>query len=361
MNKAFKFRLYPNAEQRILLAKTFGCVRFIYNRMLSDKISYYAETKENLKPTPAQYKIEFPWLCEVDSLALANAQLNLEKAYRNYFRDKSVGFPRFKSKHRGLNSYTTNLVNGNIELSNGALKLPRLGKAKIKQHRQIPEGYRLKSVTVSLTSSGKYFASILYEYDAEIQPVEPIRVLGLDFSMPELYVDSNGDIPEYPRPYRQAQERLAREQRKLSRRKKGGKNRQKQKRKVARLHEHIANQRKDFLHKQSRQIANAYDAVCVEDLNMSGMSQALNFGKSVSDNGWGSFTQMLNYKLSEQGKHFVKIDKWFPSSKKCSHCGAIKDKLPLSERTYSCECGLVCDRDVNAAINIRNAGMQKLA
>jgi len=292
---------------------------------------------------------------------LANAQLHLETAFRNFFRDKSVGFPKFKSKHGGYNSYTTNLVNGNIALAGGFIKLPKLGAVKIKQHRQAPDGYKLKSVTVSLAPSGKYFASVLYEYEANVAPVKPVEVLGLDFSMAGLYVDSNGASPEYSRPYRAAQAKLAKEQRKLSRRKKGGSNRAKQKRKVAMLHEHIANQRSDFLHKQSRQIANAYDAVCIEDLNMKGMAQALNFGKSVSDNGWGKFTQMLGYKLSEQGKPLVKIDKWYPSSKTCSSCGAIKDELPLSERIFRCECGFVCSRDHNAAINIRDEGVRMLA
>ena len=287
--------------------------------MLGDKINHYEETKGNLKTTPAQYKSEFEWLKEVDSLALANEQLHLETAYKNFFRDKSIGFPKFKSKHRGNHSYTSNLVNG------------------------------------------KYFASILYEYEFSVQPVKPVEVLGIDFSMPELYIDSNGIMPEYSRPYRQAQKKLAKEQRKLSHRKKGGANYQKQKRVVARLHEHIANQRKDFLHKQSRQITNAFDAVCIEDLNMKDMAQELNFGKSVSDNGWGAFTQMLNYKLAEQGKRLVKIDKWFPSSKTCSSCGAVKAELLLSERIYRCDCGFVCDRDVNAAINIKNEGMRLLA
>ena len=330
--------------------------------MLSDKIKHYEKTKENLRTTPAKYKDDFPWLKEVDSLALANAQLHLETAYKNFFRDNSVGFPKFKSKHKNQNSYTTNLVNGNITLSDAGLKLPKLGLVKIKQHRQIPDGYSLKSVTVSLSPSGKYFASILYYYDTDIQPVEHVNdVLGLDFSMSELYVDNNGDTPAYPHPYRQTQDKLAREQRKLSRRKKGGRNREKQKRKVACLHEHVANQRKDFLHKQSRQITNVYDAVCIEDLNMKGMSRALNFGKSVSDNGWGTFRQMLDYKLTEQGKHFIQIDKWFPSSKMCSNCGAVKKELSLSERVYRCDCGFVCDRDLNAAINIRNAGILLLA
>lgn len=360
MNKAFKFRLYPNAEQQRQLAKTFGCVRFIYNKMLGDKIDHYEQTGKSLKTTPAQYKNEFEWLKEVDSLALANAQLHLEASYRNFFRDKRIGFPKFKSKHRGHNRYTTNLINGNIRLENGYLKLPKLGKIRIRQHRQIPYGYALKSVTVSKTSSGRYFASILYEYEADIQSVEAVNIIGLDFSMKELYVGSDEQSAKYPRFYRQSLKKLAKEQRKLSKRKKGGKNQEKQKQKVAHLHERIANQRADFLHKQSRQITNAYDAVCVEDLNMKAMSQALNFGKSVSDNGWGMFVNMLNYKLKEQGKQLVKIDKWYPSSKLCSACGAVKDELTLSERTYRCECGFVCDRDVNAAINIRNEGIRLL-
>jgi putative transposase len=361
MNKAFKFRLYPNTEQRVLFAKTFGCCRYIYNRMLSDKIAYYEESKKNLKVTPASYKAEKPWLYEVDSLALANAQLHLESAYKSFFSNTHAGFPNFKSKHRGRDSYTTNLVNGNIALAGGYLKLPKLGKVKIKQHRAIPENYKLKSVTVSHTPTGKYFASILYEYDLDIQRVEPVEVVGLDFSMGGLYVDDKGFNPEYPRPYRSAQAKLAKEQRKLSRRKKGGSNYKKQKLKVARLHEHIANQRSDFLHKQSRRIANAYDAACIEDLDMKGMAQVMNFGKSVSDNGWGMFVTMLDYKLTEQGKRLVKVDRWFPSSKMCSNCGAVKDELPLAERTYKCDCGFVCDRDSNAAINIRNEGLRLIS
>jgi putative transposase len=361
MNKSFRFLLHPTSEQRVLFAKTFGCCRFVYNRMLADKIAHYESAKELLRTTPAQYKREFEWLREVDSLALSNEQLHLEAAYRNFFRDKSIGFPKFKSKHRGHNSYTTNLVNGNMELADGHLKLPKLGRIKVKQHRQIPFGYQLKSVTVSLAPSGKYHASILYEYEADAAPVEPVNVLGLDFSMPELYIDSNGSSPMYPRPYRQAQEKLAREQRKMSHRKKGGKNRAKQKQKVARLHEHISNQRKDFLHKQSRRIANDYDAVCIEDLNMRGIAQSLNFGKSVADNGWGMFTSFLGYKLSEQGKRLVTIDKWFPSSKLCHVCGCVNDDLKLSDRKWTCEsCGAVHHRDVNAAVNIRNEGLRLL-
>ena len=360
MNKAFKFRLYPNAEQRVLLAKTFGCCRFIFNRMLADKKTYFELTGKVLYCYPSQYKNEYPWLREVDSLALVGADNGLKSAYENFFRDKSIGFPKFKSRHKGHNSYTTNLINGNIELSDGFLKLPKLGKVKIKQHRQIPDDYILKSVTVSLVPSGKYYASILYEHESDIKQVIPATILGLDFSMSELYMDSNGEKPGFPHPYRKAQKRLAREQRKLSKQKKGGANYRKQKLKIAKLHEHIANQRKDFLHKRSRQIANACDAVSIEDLNMKGMSQALNFGKSVSDNGWGAFTRMLDYKLTEQGKQLVKIDKWYPSSKMCFSCGMIRADLPLAEREYRCECGYTCDRDLNAALNIREEGKRLL-
>ena len=254
------------------------------------------------------------------------------------------------------------MINGNIELAGRFLKLPKLGKVKIKQHRQIPSGYKLKSVTVSQSPTGKYFASILYEYVAEIKQVKPSSAIGLDFSMPELYVDSNGDSPKYPRFYRRMQAKLAKEQRKLSKRMKGGKNREKQRFKVAKLHERVANQRKDFLHKQSRQIAKAYDAVCIEDLNMKAMAKSLNFGKSVSDNGWGMFTRILEYKLKEQGKHLIKIGKWFPSSKLCGGCGHINNELELKHRDWICpNCKMHHFRDVNAACNIRKEGMRLLA
>jgi putative transposase len=177
--------------------------------------------------------------------------------------------------------------------------------------------------------------------------------------MPELYVDSDGNSPAYPRPYRQTLEKLVKEQRKMSRRQKGSKNRNKQRLRVARLHEHIVNQHKDFLHKQSRQITNAYDAVCIEDLDMKAMLQALNFGKSVSDNGWGMFVNMLSYKLTERGKQLVKIDKWYPSNKTCSVCGCVNNALTMKDRQWTCEgCGTHHDRDKNAAINIGNEGLR---
>ena len=360
MNKAYKFRIYPNAEQQIILTKTFGCVRFIYNQMLSDKINYYEETKQKLNNTPAQYKSKFPWLKEVDSLALANAQMNLQTAYNSFFRNPKIGFPKFKSKKSNRRSYTTNCVNGNISIDNGFLKLPKVGLVKLKQHRLILSNYKLKSVTISQTPSGKYYASVLFEYENQIQEQELHDFLGLDFSMHGLYKDSNGNEPAYPRYYRQAEERLKREQRKLSLMQKGSKNCSKQRIKVANLHEKVANQRKDFLHKQSRQIANAYDCVCIENLDMKAMSQSLNFGKSVTDDGWGMFVTFLKYKLEETGKRLVKVNKFFASSQICNVCGykntATKN---LSIRAWDCpECGTHHNRDINAAINIRNEGMR---
>lgn len=365
-NKAYQFRLYPTKQQEMLLAKTFGCVRFVYNKMLEERIQIYKnfkDDKEALKkqtfPTPAKYKKEFSWLKEVDSLALANAQLNLQKAFQNFFSGRA-GFPKFKNR-KSKQSYTTNVVNGNIKLSDGYIKLPKLKWVKFKQHREIPTNHIIKACTITKTKTGKYYISILTEYENQIAPKEAQKVIGLDFSMNTLYVDSEGKIANYPRFYRQTLEKLAKKQRILSRRKKESNRWYKQRLKISKLHEKIANQRKDFLHKVSHQLAKLYDCVIIEDLNMKGMSQVLNFGKSVHDNGWGVFTTFLQYKLEEQGKKVIKIDKWFPSSKTCSCCGQIKESLSLSERTFRCECGFESDRDVNAAINIRNEGMKQLA
>jgi putative transposase len=364
VNKSYKFRLYPNKEQEILINKTFGCVRFIYNKMLSDKINHYEITKERLNNTPAQYKKEFEWLKEVDSLALANAQMNLQTAYNNFFSRKEVGFPKYKSRKKNKNAYTTNSQKGSITISddNRHIKLPKLKQVRIKCHRQIGKDELIKSCTISKTPSGKYYISILVEYEKEMIQKKSDKVVGLDFSMKELYYSSENETTNYPRYYRQALEKLAVEQRKLSRKKIGSNNRNKQRIKVAKIHEHIANQRKDFLHKKSRELVNEFDVVCIETLNMKSMSQCLNFGKSVSDNGWGMFTNFLAYKLQEEGKQLIKIDKWFPSSKTCSCCGNVKADLKLSDREYNCtECGLIIDRDYNASLNIRSVGMTQLA
>ena len=255
-NRAYKFRIYPNDEQKILFAKTFGCVRMVYNHWLDRKIRQYEENKTNVtyticaKEMAAMKKTEeYGFLKEVDSIALQQSLRHLDTAFQNFFKQPKTGFPRFKSKKRNKNSYSTVCINGNITLSNGYLRLPKIGQVRLKQHRIIPDEYRLKSVTVSQTPSGKYYASILFEYEDQVQEKELQKFLGLDFSMHELYRDSNGKEPAYPRYYRNAEKKLAIEQRKLSKMQKGSNNRNKQRLKVTKLHEKVSNQRKDFLHK----------------------------------------------------------------------------------------------------------------
>ena len=245
----------------------------------------------------------------------------------------------FISKRNRKNSYSTVCVNQNILLSEGYLKLPKIGQVKVKQHRKIPESYVLKSVTVSQSPSGKYHASILFEYENQVPDRRPHTFLGLDFSMNGLYKDSEGNEAEYPKYYRKWE---------------------KQRIKVAKLYEKVANQRKDFLHKRSREIVNAYDCVCIEDLDMKTMARSLHFGKSVHDNGWGMFTTFLKYKLEDQGKQLIRIDKWFPSSQTCSVCGYKNPETKdLHVREWDCpNCKSHHDRDLNAAINIKKEGMR---
>ena len=254
------------------------------------------------------------------------------------------------------------MVNKNIRIEGKKIRLPKVGMVRIRVHREIPEGWKLKSVTVSKEGSGKYYASLLFdvpERESQAGGAEKEKVyLGIDYAMSGLAVFSDGTIAEYPGFYRKAEERLAREQRKLSRCEKGSRNYEKQKKRVAVCHEKVKNQRKDFLHKLSRELADSYDVIGVEDINMKAMSRSLHFGKSVMDNGYGMFRSMLEYKLEEQGKDFVKVDRFFPSSKRCSCCGRIKKDLKLSDRIYRCGCGNIMDRDVNAAINIRMEAMR---
>ena len=362
-NIAYQYRLYPDKEQQVLFAKTFGCCRKVYNLMLADKIAYYKREGAMLMTTPAMYKDEYPYLREVDSLALANEQMHLQAAYNNFFRDKRNGFPKFKSRKRDKASYTTNLVGNNIVVSDRSIRLPKVGVVRAAIHRKAPDGYKLKSVTVSRKRDGSYYASVLYEYDETVVPVKEIQShIGLDYKSNGLYVDSNGESADMPRFYRKAEKRLAREQRRLSKKQKGSRNQEKQRQKVAKISRHVSNQRKDFLHKKSAEITNQYDLVSVEDLNMRGMSRSLNLGKSTLDNGYGMFCTMLEYKQRRKGHYFVRVDRFFPSSQLCQ-CGyqnpVTKD---FSVRTVICPvCGRTYDRDYNAAINIDKEGLRMLA
>lgn len=361
MNKAYLYRLYPTIEQKIMFAKTFGCARFIYNKMLGDRLDYYKETGERLNNTPAQYKKEFPWLKEVDSLALANAQINLNKAYNNFWSNrKHFGKPSFKSKKTGHASYSTNNQHGSVRIEGNKVKLPKIGWVKLCLHRLLMENSTIKTVTISKTPSEKYYISILVEYENQILPIIPENFLGLDFAMHGLYVASDEDNADYPNFLREAENRLVKAQRKLSKRQKGSRNRDKQRLRVAVLHEKIANQRRDFLHKQARYLADRYDVIGIEDISVKAMAKRkkggkFSFGKSISDNGWSMFTSMLEYKLAWQGKQLIKIDKWYPSSQLCHVCGyQNNDTKDLSVREWDCpKCGSHHNRDKNAAINIR--------
>ena len=364
-NKAYKFRLLPNQEQVILFAKTFGCSRFIWNKLLDYADKYYKEHGKTDYTTPARFKAEFEWLKEVDSLALANVQLNLKRAYTAFFR-KSAKFPRFKSKKDIKQSYTTNNQNGTIRIEDNTIKLPKVGNVNFIQHRSLKVNEEIKSCTVSRSPSGKYYISVLVEGVLEVEEVNPRpeKVLGLDYAMNGFYVDSTGKIANYPRYYRIAEEKLHKLSRGVSRKQKGSNNRYKARLKLAKWHERISNMRNDFLHKLSNKLANVYDAIIVEDVNLHDMSQALRFGKSIADNGFGIFRQYLNYKLLDRGKQFIKLNKWFASSQICSKCGTKNANLQLSDRIYHCinqECNHEQDRDLNAAINIRTAGMAEIA
>ena len=319
MNKAIKYRLYPTTEQITFFMKTFGCCRKVWNLMLADRISCYEQSGTKLNNTPAMYKEAYPYLREVDSLALANVQLNLNAAYNNFFRDKKIGFPKFKSAKYSRRSYTTNNQKGSVTLCDKVIKLPKLGAVKAKLHRMPKADWKLKGVTVSMESDGKFYASVLFEYeDATVTIPVSDKAIGLDYKSDGLYMDSNGNIGSNHKYYRESYTKLCKAQKKLSHMIEAIK----QKLKIAKISRHIANQRLDSLHKKSTEIANLYDVVCVEDLNMKAMSnKGFGNGKATLDNGYGMFLNMLGYKLFDRGKHFVKIDKWFPSSQQCNCCG----------------------------------------
>lgn len=277
-----------------MLCKTFGCTRKTYNELLNERLTAYEQYKDDPAKlnnveysTPAALKQSYPYLSEVDSLALANAQCSLAAAFANFFAGRA-GLPKYKKK-RSNQSYTTNNQNGSVRIEGGKLRLPKIGLVRMRQHRPLPDGC-IKSVTIRRTASGKVFAAILVEMEpANVTPVvpNPEKILGLDYSSKECCVDNQGRIPEYPRYFRKMEAKLAREQRKLSGMKKFSKNRYKQKLKIAKIHEKIANMRKDFLDKESYRLANEYDAVVIDDLDMRAMSQGLNLGKSTYDNGFG--------------------------------------------------------------------------
>ena len=372
IKKAYKFRIYPDSEQTIFFIKTFGCVRKVHNLMLDDRKKAYEEYKstgiKNKYPTPAKYKKEYPYLKEVDSLALANAQLNLEKAFKNFLKNKDFGFPKYKCKSNPVQSYTTNNQN-TIYIRDGYIKLPKLKSlVKIKLHREI-KGL-IKSATISKNSLNHYFVSILCEEEIE-ELSKTNKNIGIDLGIKEFATISDCTKVSNLKFTKEYEKRLKREQRKLSRRGRlaksnnkklsESKNYQKQKKKVAKIYNKIRNKRKDFINKISTEIINIHDIICIEDLNIKGMLKNHKLAKSISDVNWSEFGRQLEYKANWYGKIIVKVPKFYPSSKICSSCGNVKKELPLSERTYHCECcGLEIDRDYNASINILRKGLKIL-
>lgn len=363
MNRAIKYRIYPNDDQRELMMKTFGCCRKVWNLMLADRETAYKHDGSMLKPTPAMYKDEYPYLREVDSLALANVQLDLQDAYKRFFTVKGAGHPKFKSRKHAKLSYTTNNQKGTVALGDKVIRLPKIGLVRAKLHRMPKTNWMLKAATISMSRDGKFYCSVLFEYDKDIVPVPhpENNAIGLDYKSDGLYASSNGEISGSPKYYRKGQDRLTKAQRKLRHKDKSGNNYRKACIKIAKEHRHIANQRRDSLHKKSAEIANQYDIVCVEELNMRSMAnKGFGNGKATLDNGYGMFLDMLEYKMHDRGKQLIRIDKWFPSSQICSCCGTIHLEVKdLSVRKWVCpDCGTEHDRDINAAINILNEGIR---
>ena len=371
MNRAYRYRIYPNKEQKEQLEKTFGCCRYVYNAVLDLHNKRHDAGEKYLSKINAnnwcnrELKAENPWLREVDKFALTNTIFALDTGFQKFF-DKSEGYPKFKSKKRSKKSYTTNFTSNNIRVSDNAIRLPKLGEVKAVIHRKALEDWTLKSATVTKEHDGTFYCSVLYEMEMKTENEIGItkssqKVIGLDYKSDGLYMDSEGKVCGSPKYYRKSMEILAMRQRKLKNKVIGSNNYYKQQKKVAKLHRHTANQRKDFLHKESLSIAKTYDIVCVEDLNMRAMSnKSFGNGRATLDNGYGMFLNMLEYKLTERGKHLVKVSKWYASSQICSKCGR-KQSMGLGVRTYRCECGMIMDRDKNAAINIKNEGIRTLA
>lgn len=366
MLKAYKYRLYPNKGQEEQIQKTFGCCRFVYNHCLNLKIEKYKIDKISLSKIDCNnyvnqvLKKEYEWLKEVDKFALTNSVYNMDSAYQKFFKEHA-GYPKFKSKRDYKKSYSTNFSNNNIEVSfeNAKIKLPKLKWIKAKIHRECIG--KVKSATISQVPSGKYFVSVLVE--TEHIPMESAdNIIGIDLGIKDLLITSDGEKFDNIRTTKKYEDKLAKEQRKLSHKVKGSKNYQKQRIKVARIHEKIHNTRIDNLHKITHKLISENQVIVSEDLAVSNMVKNHDLAKAIIDCGWYELTRQLSYKAEWNKRTYIKIGRYVPSSQTCNVCGYVnKNTKDLSVREWTCpQCGTVHDRDINASINIREEGLRIL-
>ena len=372
MEKAYKFRIYPNAEQVVLIHRTFGCCRFVFNHFLSQRIHAYSDYGKTLNYNACSAELtvlktdgEHGWLREADATALQSSLKDLEAAYQNFFRNikkgGAPGFPKFKSKRNRHKSYNAKRVGENIAVLEKHVKLPKLGLVRAAISKKVVG--RILNATVSQAPSGKYFVSLCCT-DVFIKPLAKTgAAVGVDVGLKSLVATSDENTYPNHKYIRQSEKKLAKAQRELSRKQKGSRNREKARVKVARVQERIANQRTDALHKLTTDLVRNYDVICAEDLHVKGMVHNHKLAKAINDASWGELCKQLRYKCEWYGKTYVEVDRFYPSSQLCSHCNdGVKYPLDLSVRDWVCpNCGTHHDRDINAAKNIKNEGLRILA